>query len=123
LMPAEGREKPWALERHTAGGADISHVESETATLGPAGPIRTADARAKPVQPIPHTAVVARFSRVVGNAAKAGPANGAWAERRKGTDPQRAVDQAEAALKAAWRGGKGRREDAWVAGPKKNAAG
>lgn len=94
--------KPWALMRHHAGWADIFLIESETAG-GITGryPDRQSD------EPVTYTAraVLARFASV----------DGARAARERGLEARRkhdgAVDQAEAALKAALQA----REDAWVA--------
>ena len=95
--------KPWALMRHHAGWADIFRVESETAdSVTGTYPDRDAS------EPATYNAyaVLARFETV--DAAKAARERG-LAERRK---HDAAVDQAEAALKAAEKA----REDAWVAG-------
>jgi hypothetical protein len=89
--------------RHHAGWADIFHVESET-TDSVTGSYPDRDAS----EPVTYNAyaVLARFPTV--EAAKAARERGLM-ERRK---HDAAVDQAEAALKAAEKA----REDAWVAG-------
>jgi hypothetical protein len=95
--------KPWALMRRHAGWADIFLIESET----PGGlrgryPDRESD------EPVAYTAhaVLARFATV--EEARAARERGLL-ERRK---HDAAVDDAEAALKAALQA----RDDAWVAG-------
>jgi hypothetical protein len=100
---SDGIAKPWALMRHHAGWADIFHVDSETAdAVTGFYPDREAS------EPVTYNAyaVLARFATV--EAARAARERG-LVERRK---HDAAVDQAEAALKAAEKA----REDAWVAG-------
>jgi hypothetical protein len=96
-------EQPWALMRHHAGWADIFRVESETAdSVTGVYPDRQSEDQVT----YNAYAVLARFRTV--EAARAARERG-LAERRK---HDAAVDQAEAALKAAEKA----REDAWVAG-------
>jgi hypothetical protein len=96
--------KPWALMRHHRGWADLFHIESETAdTVTGVYPEREADDEQTTLRTY---AVLARFATQ--EAATAARERG-LAERRKHDG---AVDQAEAALKAAEKA----REDAWVAG-------
>jgi len=100
---SEAIAKPWALMRHHAGWADIFRVDAETAeSVTGFYPDREAS------EPVTYNAyaVLARFATV--EAARAARERG-LAERRK---HDAAVDQAEAALKAAEKA----REDAWVAG-------
>jgi len=100
---SEAIAKPWALMRHHAGWADIFFVESETAdSVTGFYPDR------KEAEPVSYNAyaVLARFES--SEAARAARERG-LIERRKHDG---AVDQAEAALKAAEKA----REEAWVAG-------
>ena len=98
-----GIAKPWALMRHHAGWADIFRVESETAeSVTGFYPDREAGEHVT----YNAYAVLARFPTV--EAARAARERGLL-ERRK---LDAAVEQAEAALKAAEKA----REDAWVAG-------
>lgn len=100
---SEAIAKPWALMRHHAGWADIFRVDAETAeSVTGFYPDRDSS------EPVTYNAyaVLARFATV--EAARAARERG-LAERRK---HDAAVDQAEAALKAAEKA----REDAWVAG-------
>ncbi len=99
---SEAIAKPWALMRHHAGWADIFRVESETAdSITGVYPDREAS------EPVTYNAyaVLARFATQ--DDARAARERG-LIERRK---HDAAVDQAEAALKAAEKA----REDAWVA--------
>jgi len=94
--------RPWALMRHHAGWADIFRVESETVEgVTGAYPDRDADEQTT----YTGFAVLARFTTM--EAARAARERG-LVERRKHDS---AVDQAEAALKAAVQA----REEAWVA--------
>jgi hypothetical protein len=100
-----GIAKPWALIRHHRGWADIFRIDAETGdSVTGVHPERDSD------EPVTYRgyAVLARFASA--DAAKAARERG-LAERRK---HDAAVDQAEAALKAAEQA----REDAWVAGLK-----
>jgi hypothetical protein len=103
-MAGADMTKPWALMRHHAGWADIFFIEAETAEGVVTGhyPDRESD------EPATYNAfaVLARFATQ--EAARAARERG-LAERRK---HDAAVDQAEAALKAALQA----REDAWVLG-------
>ena len=98
----DGIARPWALIRHHRGWADLFRVETETAeTVTGVHPDREGE------EPVTYRAyaVLARFESL--EAAKAARERG-LGERRK-HDP--AVEQAEAALKAAEQA----REDAWIA--------
>jgi hypothetical protein len=98
-------KRPWALMRHHAGWADIFLVESET---GDAITGRYPDRERDEQVTYNAYAVLARFATQ--EAARAARERG-LVERRK---HDAAVDEAEAALKAAEKA----REDAWVAGLK-----
>src|SRR4051812_26431021 len=95
--------RPWALMRHHRGWADLFRIESEAGdTVTGFYPDREADEHVT----LRAYAVLARFSSA--EAAKAARERG-LAERRRHDG---AVEQAEAALKAAEQA----REDAWIAG-------